>query len=175
LVDGGLVVPPPPEEDLGEVLEAMTDMALASSEMRFESVDEYAESWQMHPAFADAWDDDVDAYVRYEVAGDPGEMRSAVNAAAVRADLTELVYDEKARTAVERVRAPIRLLHAPRGMLNDRFPVIPRPIVTTFLHTQPDAYVEEVADVNHYTIALGDGPGARAVAEALVAAARDAA
>lgn len=170
LIDGGLVVSPPPTEDLGDVLEAMVDMALASSEMMFESVDEYAESWQMHPAFAQAWDDDVEAYVRYAVAGAPGAIQSAVSAAAVRADLTDLVYDTRMRTAIDRVRAPIRLLRAPRGILNDRYPVIPRTVVERFLNAQPDAQVEEVADVNHYTIALGDGPGARAVTAALVAA-----
>ncbi|MCW3065867.1 MAG: alpha/beta hydrolase [Solirubrobacterales bacterium] len=173
LVDGGLVVPPPPGGDLGEVLEATIDMALVRSEMTFESVDEYVESWQMHPAFARAWDDDVDAYGRYEVAGDPGDMRFVVSEAAVRADLTELVYDEAARTAVERVRAPIRLLRAPRGMLNESYPVIPRPIVDGLLAAQPHALVEEVPDVNHYTIALGAGPGPRAVATAIEAAVHD--
>ena len=173
LVDGGLVVPSPLSEDLGEVLEAMIDMALARSEMPFDSVDEYVDSWRMHPAFARAWDDDVDAYARYEVAGEPGDMRLVVCEAAVRADLTELVYDEAARSAIERVSAPIRLLRAPRGMLDDPYAVIPRPILDTFLAAQPDAHVEDVADVNHYTIALGAGPGPRAVAAAIEAAAQD--
>jgi pimeloyl-ACP methyl ester carboxylesterase len=173
LLDGGLVVPPPPDQDLAEVLEAMIDTALVRSEMTVESVDEYVESWKMHPAFAQAWDDDVDAYARYEVAGDPGDMRFVVCEAAVRADLADLVYEEATRTAVERVRAPIRLLRAPRGLLNERYPVVPRPIVDAFLAAQPDAHVEDVADVNHYTIALGAGPGPRAVAAAIDAVLRD--
>lgn len=174
LLDGGLMVPAPPDQDLGEVLEAMIDTALARSEMTLESVDEYVEFWRMHPAFARAWDDDVDAYARYEVAGDHGDMRFVVCKAAVRSDLTDLAYDEAARTAVERVSAPIRLLRAPRGMLNDSYPVLPRPILDAFLAAQPGAHVEEVADVNHYTIALGAGAGPRTVAEAIEAAVQDA-
>jgi hypothetical protein len=58
-------------------------------------------------------------------------------------------------------------------MLNERYPVIPRPILDAFLAAQPHALVEEVAGVNHYTIALGAGPGPRAVAAAIEAAARD--
>jgi lipase len=173
LLDGGLVVPSPLEQDLEEVLEAMIDTALVRAEMTLESIDEYVESWKMHPAFARAWDDDVDAYARYEVGGDVGDVRFVVCEAAVRADLTDLVYDEAARTAIERVAAPIRLLRAPRGLLNERYPVVPTPIVDTFLAAQPDAHVEEVADVNHYTIALGAGPGPRAVAAAIEAAVQD--
>jgi lipase len=173
LLDGGLVVPAPPGADLEEVLEGMIDMALSRSDLTFESVDEYVGSWQMHPAFAQAWNDDVDAYARYEVAGEPGGMRFVVNEPAVRADLAELMYDEASRTAIERVRAPIRLLRAPRGMLNESYPVIPRPIVDGLLAAQPHALVEEVPDVNHYTIALGAGPGPRAVATAIEAAVHD--
>ena len=173
LLDGGLVVPAPPVGDLAEVLEGAVDMALFRSQMTFDSVDEYVESWQMHPAFAQAWDDDVEAYGRYEVAGEPGDMRFVVCEKAVRADLTELVYEEATRRAVERVRAPIRLLYAPRGMLNEAYPVIPRPILDAFLASQPDAIVEQVPGVNHYTIALGAGPGPRAVATAIEAAVRD--
>jgi lipase len=173
LLDGGLAVPPPPGQDLDEVLDAMIDAALVRSEMTLDSVDDYVEAWQMHPAFAESWDDDVDAYARYEVAGDPGDTHFVVSEAAVRADLTDLMYDEDARTAVERVSAAIRLLRAPRGLFNDPYPVLPRPIVDAFLAAQPDAQVEEVADVNHYTIALGAGPGPNAVATAIEAAVRD--
>jgi lipase len=174
LVDGGLVVPSPLGQDVDEVLEAVVDAALVRAEMRFESVDAYAESWHEHPAFAQAWDDDVDAYARYEVAGEPGEMRLIVSEEAVRADLADLTCpDESARTAVERVRAPIWLLRAQRGIFNDPFAVIPRPILDTFLAAQPDAHVEDVAGVNHYTIALGAGPGPAAVTAAIESALQD--
>jgi lipase len=173
LVDGGLPVPPMPGQDLDEMLESMIDTTLLRSEMTFESVDDYAESWRVHPAFAQAWDDDVDAYSRYEAAGDDGNVRLVMSEAAVRADLTDLTYQARAVTAIERVDAPIRLLRAPRGMHDDIFAQLPRPIVEAFLAAQPDARVDEVPDVNHYTIALGAGPGPRAVASAIEAAVSD--
>ena len=170
LVDGGLPVPPMPGSDLDEVLEEMFDAAFVRSATTFGSFDEYAESWQAHPAFAQAWDDDVDAYSRYEAAGCPGEVRLAMSPAAVRADLTDLTYSERTSTAIERASVPTRLLRAARGMHDEPFPLLPRPIVDAFLASQPDALVEEVADVNHYSIALGAGPGPRAVAAAIEAA-----
>jgi lipase len=173
LVDGGLPVPPMPGQDLDEMLESMVDTTLLRSEMTFESVDDYAESWRVHPAFAQAWDDDVDAYSRYEAAGDDGNVRLVMSEAAVRADLTDLTYQARAVAAIERVDAPIRLLRAPRGMHDDMFAQLPRPIVDAFLAAQPDARVDEVPDVHHYTIALGAGPGPRAVASAIEAAVSD--
>jgi lipase len=173
LVDGGLPVPPMPGQDLDEMLESMIDTTLLRSEMTFESLDDYAESWRVHPAFAQAWDDDVDAYSRYEAAGDDGNVRLVMSEAAVRADLTDLTYQARAVAAIERVDAPIRLLRAPRGMHDDMFAQLPRPIVDAFLAAQPDARVDEVPDVNHYTIALGAGPGPRAVASAIEAAVSD--
>jgi lipase len=173
LLDGGLPAPQLQGKDLEEMLEAMIDTALVRADMAFESVDEYAESWQQHPAFARGWDDDVDAYCRYEAAGDEGDVRLVVCEAAVRADLTDLTYQPRALTAVERVSAPIRVLRARRGMFDEAFPLVPRPIVDDFLAAQPDALVDDVPDVNHYTIALGAGPGPRAVASAIEASVGD--
>jgi lipase len=173
LLDGGLPVPQPAGEDLQEVLEAMTDTALVRADMAFESVDDYAESWHVHPAFARAWDDDVDAYSRYEAAGDDGNVRLVVSEDAVRADLTDLCYELRTLTAIERVSAPIRVLRAARGMLDQPFPVLPPPIIDAFLATQPDARVDDVRGVNHYTIALGPGPGPHAVVAAIEASVGD--
>jgi pimeloyl-ACP methyl ester carboxylesterase len=170
LLDGGLVVPSLAGQDLDELLEAMVDAALVRAQMTFESVDAYAQSWHAHPAFAQAWDDDVDAYARYEVAGEEGDMRLIVSEAAVRADLVDLTCGDSARSAVEHVRAPIWLLRAQRGIFNDPYPVIPRPILDAFLAAQPDAHVQDVAGVNHYTIALGAGPGPCAVVAAIESA-----
>jgi hypothetical protein len=78
-------------------------------------------------------------------------------------------------TAIERVTAPIHLLRAARGMHDEPFAMLPRPIVEDFLATQPDARVQDVPGVNHYTIALGAGPGPRAVAAAIEAGAAAAA
>jgi pimeloyl-ACP methyl ester carboxylesterase len=171
LVDGGLPVPPLPGSDLDEVLEEMFDAAVVRSDTTFDSLAEYAGSWQAHPAFAQRWDDDVDAYSRYEAAGDPGDVRLAMSPAAVRADLTDLTYNPRTSTAIERASVPTRVLRAARGMHDEPFPLLPRPILDAFLAARPDAVVEEVADVNHYTIALGAGPGPRAVAAAIEATA----
>jgi len=65
-----------------------------------------------HPAFAHAWDDDIDAYARYDIVEDGHGARCAASAAAVRADSSDMILDDATRTALDRVRAPVQLLRA---------------------------------------------------------------
>jgi lipase len=171
LLDAGLVISPPAGSDPDEVLEVTVEAALARLDMTFSSADEYADLWRSHPAFAHDWSDDVDAYARYDLAGAPGAMRCVVSPAAVRADSADLVHDETLVTAIDRVSAPIQLLYAPRGMFDDD-PLLAEPILDGFRSTHPDAGLEQVPDVNHYTLAMGPGAGPRRVADALVEAVR---
>jgi lipase len=166
LIDGGLAVPSAFEEDADELIDAMVDGALEYARTTYATADEYVAAWRAHPAFADDWTDDVDAYVRYGMTGEPGTMRSVVSEVAVRADVTDLVHDEVARAAVDRVTAPISLLTAPRGLHNE-YPVLPEILVEAFAATHPRAYLERVPDVNHYTVLLGGGDGPARVARAI--------
>jgi lipase len=171
LLDAGLVVHPPADDDPDELLEVTLEAALLRLDMTFRSADEYADLWRSHPAFARDWNDDVDAYARYDLGGAPGALRCVVSPAAVRADSADLVHDETLVSAIDRVSAPIHLLHAPRGMFDDE-PLLSAPILDSFRATHPDAAIEEVPDVNHYTLAMGAGAGPPRVADALVAAVR---
>jgi pimeloyl-ACP methyl ester carboxylesterase len=168
LIDGGLAVPTLFRQDTEELVDAMVDAALEPVRTTFASADDYAGAWRAHPAFAGDWNDDVDAYVRYGLDGEPGAVRPAVCEAAVRADLADLVRGETARAAVDRVSAPISLLTAPRGLHND-VALLPTVLVETFAATHPDAYIERIPGVNHYTMLLGGGAGPSRVAAAIAA------
>jgi pimeloyl-ACP methyl ester carboxylesterase len=166
LIDGGLAVPSPFEDDADELVEVMVDAALENARTTYASAGESVAAWRAHPALADDWTDDADAYARYDLVGEPGAMRRAVSEAAVRGDIVDLVRGEVARAAVDRVSAPLSLLTAPRGLRND-YAVLPAMLVASFARTHPNAYVERIADVNHYTILLGGGLGPSRVAEAI--------
>jgi lipase len=166
LLDGGLAVPSFFEEDDDELVDAMVDGALEQARTTYGSADQCVAAWRAHPAFHDDWNEDVDAYVRYDLTGEPGALRSAVSEAAVRADIVDVVVDEAKRDAVDRVSAPLSLLTAPRG-LHDDFPLLPALFVESFAATHPGAYVEQIADVNHYTMLLGGGLGPSRVAAAI--------
>ena len=168
LVDGGLSLPSRTDVDPDQTLDALLGPAIARLRMTFASAQEYMAFWQAHPAFAGRWTEDVEAYVRADLAGEPGALRSVVSEAAVRADGTEILRDEATLSALGRVRAPLRLLRAPRGLLDDENPLISRAMLDAFAAAHPGAVVEEVPGVNHYTITLG--AGAATVAAAIAAA-----
>jgi hypothetical protein len=74
--------------------------------------------------------------------------------------------DDATRNAADRVRAPMRLLRAERGLFDDD-PVIPAEALRGFAATRPWVRVDQVADVNHYTLVMGGGPGPRKVADVI--------
>jgi lipase len=166
LVDGGLPLPPLKDDaDPDEVLEKTLGPALARLRMTFESGERYTDFWRAHPAFSHAWSEDLEAYALADLTGEPGAMRSVTSEAAARVDGIALLVDEGTRTALERVRAPIQLLRAPRGLLDDDNLMIPDSVLDDFVARRPDVHVELVEDVNHYTILMG--AGAPRVADAI--------
>jgi pimeloyl-ACP methyl ester carboxylesterase len=172
LVDGGMSYADPPEGDPDTVVEQLAAPLTARLPMTFESVDEYAANWAVHPAFQ-SWDDDVDAYARYDVAGVTGSMRCVVSGSAVEADLREVLFDTATRTALHNVRAPIHIVRAARGLRDEEDkPLIPAEFLNDFAASRLDASVELVPSANHYTVVLGTGDGPLVVAGAIERALR---
>jgi lipase len=158
LVDGG--VPVKPKEDL-EDPDAELEKALGPSIERlgltFETPEQYVAFWQAHPAFKGGWSEDLDAYVRYDLGGEPGALRSVTSADAVRVDGATLLVDAEALAVARHVRAPLHVLRAPLGILADEKVLVPDDLLAEFLAAQPAATAELVEDSNHYTILMGAG------------------
>jgi pimeloyl-ACP methyl ester carboxylesterase len=158
LVDGGVPVHVKDKvENTDEALEKALGPSIARLGMTFESPEQYVEYWQAHPAFTAAWSDDIDAYVRADLDGEPGALRSVTSTAAVRADGATLLRDEKALGAAAHVRSPLHVLRAPLGLLADEKVVVPDDLLAELLSAVPDATAEMVDDTNHYTILMGAG------------------
>jgi lipase len=167
LLDAGLPFPRP--DDPSEMLESAVASTIVRLAITFPSADRYVRGWQAHPAFATAWDDDIEAYARYDLVEDGRVARCGASAAAVRTDSSEMVLDDVTRTALERVQAPVQLLRAERGLF-DAEPLIPVDTLHRFAAGHPSVRVEEVADVNHYTLVMGHSPGPHRVTAAIEAA-----
>jgi lipase len=166
LLDAGLPALPP--DDDGEMLEAAVANAVLRLAITFPSADQYVRGWRAHPAFARAWDDDVEAYARYDMVEDGSVVRCAASASAVRTDSREMVLDAVTRTALDRVRAPVKLLRAERGLF-DAEPLIPEDALRAFAAAHQSVRIEQVSGVNHYTLVMGRSPGPRRVADAIQA------
>jgi pimeloyl-ACP methyl ester carboxylesterase len=166
LVDGGLPLPRAEGADPDEVLAATIGPALARLSMTFDGPDDYVAFWRQHPAFA-AWTDDIEAYVRYDLTGDSGAMRSKASEDAVRADGRDLFLGQSIiEAAVRAVKCPVALLRAPRGLFDEPGGLLPAALVEQWAPAFADLTVTTVPDTNHYSIMLGR-PGPEAVAAAI--------
>jgi lipase len=166
LLDAGLPFPRP--DDPADMLDSAVANAVMRLAITFPSADQYVEGWRAHPAFAHAWDDDIEAYARYDLVDDGHVARCVAAAAAVRTDSRDMVLDDVTRTALDRARAPAQLLRAERGLFDDD-PLIPADVLHAFAAAHPSVRVEEVDGVNHYTLIMGHSPGPRRVAAAIEA------
>jgi pimeloyl-ACP methyl ester carboxylesterase len=172
LVDGGIPVGELSDEEAAAANAITVGPALARHALTFTSDDAYLDFWRLHPAFLNAWNDDVEAYVLHDLGGKPGAWRYRINVEAVEADSDQMLRDPCSQNVIDRANVPIRVLRAARGALDDENPLIPQRALDNFIAENPAVEVEQVESVNHYTVMLGEGPGPVRVAAAIDAAAR---
>jgi pimeloyl-ACP methyl ester carboxylesterase len=170
LVDGGLPLPVPDGTDLDAVLDATLGPAIARLGQSFPSTEAYLDFWRAHPALAAHWTPDVEAYVRYDLIGEPGQLRPRAVEDAVRADGRDMLAGKPFADALERLTRPTPLLTAPAGMFGAPPPLIPHDAVQAWQERVPALRPQVVPGMNHYTI-LYDREGAAAVSQAIRAAA----
>jgi lipase len=166
LVDGGLPLPVPDGIDPEVALEAAIGPAIARLRQTFPSTEAYLDFWRAHPALADHWTADVEAYARYDLTGEAGSMRSRVVPAAVSADSRDVLAAKPFADALGRLTQPTPLLTAPGGFLGAPPGLLPPELVEKWAELVPQLRPLRVPDVNHYTIVF-DPQGAAAVARAI--------
>ncbi|MDR8413933.1 alpha/beta hydrolase [Nonomuraea sp. 3-1Str] len=153
LVDGGLPLPLPAGTDPDAALAATLGPGLARLSRTFATPEDYVAFFRSHPAFVNAWNDDVEAYVRYDLTGPPGALRSRAAGEAVREDGRWLLTEaEEIGAALTSITAPVSLLRAPRGLLDQETGMLPDELAAAWTARLPLLEDEVVADCNHYTI-----------------------
>ncbi len=160
LADGGLPLPLPPSltsiSDPDLLTERLLGPAIARLRMVFASPSAYMDFWRQHPAFAEEWSADIEAYFAYDLEPCEGGFRSRVNEAAVRADGAEHLTDpELFRDALGKIACPIILVRAPRNLMNQQLPLLSEAVVDEWSAKLGNLSAEMVDDVNHYTLMMG--------------------
>lgn len=163
LVDGGLPLPLPDGLDPDAILDALLGPAVERLRLEFASVDAYFDYWRAHPALGSTWSAEVEAYLAYDLTGEPPHLRSSVSEVAVRADGADtIVHAGRLAEALEHLRCPVHLLRAARNLVDAEPPLLPDSAVEPWRHVLASDTV--VPDTNHYSIMFGEA-GARAVAD----------
>lgn len=155
LVDGGLPRPVPDGTDLDAVLNASLGPALARLRETFPSVPAYFDFWRAHPAFKDAWNADIEDYLRYDLTGPEGAFRSRVVEEAARVDGRELLGGTATfGAALRALPGPARLLTAPAGLFGEPPGFQPPELCAAWQTGAPLLTTETVPGCNHYTLVL---------------------
>ncbi|GAA2851826.1 hypothetical protein GCM10010517_09470 [Streptosporangium fragile] len=157
LIDGGLPMPTPAGADPDAVLEATLGPAIERLRRTFPGADAYVDFFRAHPAFADAWNEAAEEYVRYDASGPEDAVRSRAREEAVRQDgRWMLTQGEAIGAALHAIASPLSLLRAPRGLLNQPVGMMPDELAAVWTARLPALEDEVVDDCNHYTILFDD-------------------
>jgi lipase len=170
LVDGGLPLSLPEGIDPDALLDATLGPAIARLRQTYPDTEAYLDFWRAHPALAEHWTADVEAYARYDLTGEEGQLRSRVAEDAVRADSRDVLADKPFVDALSRLSRPTPLLTAPAGMFGAPPGLLPPEVVAAWQERVPALRPQTVPGVNHYTI-LFEREAAAAVSQAIRAAA----
>ncbi|MCW2930094.1 MAG: alpha/beta hydrolase fold protein [Actinomycetia bacterium] len=172
LIDGGLPLPVPPGTDLDALMTATLGPALARLHETYPAEEDYVAFWKAHPALTD-WSRDVEDYVRYDLTGQPGALRSRVSEEAVTADSRELLAaGDRIAAALRGLDSPTPLLRAPAGMFGQPPGLLPEELAAYWQDAAPALRVTTIPGTNHYSILMA--PHAAATIAARLAARDDA-
>lgn len=149
LVDGGLPFAPAELEHTEAVVATIREGLSATYPDR----ESYVEHFRAHPAFAHDWSREVEAYLDYDLVGEPPRMHRCANLDAVIADQTDIVSVDLP-SAPAGIDVPIHFLHASRGFLDDPPGLYAADTVAEHATRWPRIEFTHVPDVNHYTIAM---------------------
>ena len=165
LVDGGLPFPPPPEGvDVDQAIAQTLGPALQRLQRTFPSRDAYHRFWRAHPALHEAWSEAVADYVDYDLVGNPPELRSSVSSQAVSQDARDQYQDPDTADLLGGFTGPARLLVVSRGLLGQPPGLYPEEELVRWRRRLPSLPIDEVPQLNHYTIILHPSGAARVAA-----------
>jgi lipase len=164
LVDGGLPFQPPRGIDVDQVIDLTLGPALQRLQRTFPSRDAYHRFWQAHPAFRESWSEAVADYVDYDLVGRPPELKSSVSSQAVRQDARDQFQDPDTVDLLGGFSGPVRLLVVSRGLLDQPPGLYPAEELLRWRSRMPSLSIDEVPQLNHYTIMLHPSGAARVAA-----------
>jgi pimeloyl-ACP methyl ester carboxylesterase len=156
LCDGGVAIPVPDGVDPDDLLQATLGPTFERLDKTFASLDDYIGFWREHPALADDWNADVEAYVRYDATDAPdGGVRTKVLKDAIVADGRDLLVNTDVHACIADISCPTWLLRAPRGLLNQPAPLISDEILALWRGDRlPQLEEQMLEDLNHFTLFL---------------------
>jgi lipase len=168
LVDGGLPFRLPEGIHPDQAIELTLGPALQRLRRTFPSREAYRRFWQAHPALRESWSEAIADYVDYDLVGSPPELKSSVSSEAVFQDARDQFHDPDTADVLGGFSGPARLLVVSRGLLDRPPGLYPEKELARWRSRLPSLTIDEVPQLNHYTIMLHSSGAARVAASVRV-------
>jgi lipase len=154
LIDGGYV--PALSASPRQGVDAALVLRLNQLRSTHPSREAYREFWRGQPHFPpEDWNPWIEAFLDYEVGGEPPELRPKALETAVRADLMEGLQRDAIVARLQVIKVPVLLLRAPSGLTPGTPPLFPDALVEQMRAFIPTMREETIAGTTHYTIIMG--------------------
>lgn len=162
LIDGGYVPAVTGASNAQEGLNAALALRINQLRQTYPSREQYRQFWRTQPHFPPAeWNPWIEAFLDYELGGEPPNLRPKASETAVRADLMEGFQREQIVTRLRSIRVPVLMFHAPAGFLSSQPPLYSKEMVEEMRGCVPRMESEMIPDTTHYTIVLGNSGATR--------------
>ena len=103
----------------------------------------------------------MEAFLDYELGGEPPRLRPKASEEAVRTDLAEGARKAEIRARLREVRVPTMLVRAEDGLAPGQPPLFPDSVVKQIMDCLPEIEEQIIPRTTHYTITLGDHGASR--------------
>ncbi|MBK5308105.1 MAG: alpha/beta hydrolase [Frankiaceae bacterium] len=167
-VDGGYFLDYPAELTPDMLLEMMLGTFLEKLRRTWTSFEEYCDYYRATPMYAGGIDEYGLEHFRYDLTGQPPELRSKIVEECVAPDWRDVLDYPAVTERLAGIEVPVLLLRAPGGLMGTGDAVIPDEVRDAIVKAVPQTQVVDVPGTNHHTI-LTSVSGARAVAAAVTA------
>jgi pimeloyl-ACP methyl ester carboxylesterase len=164
LIDGGYA-PAISAPNSQQGLDAALALRIAMLRQAYPSREAYRQFWRTQPHFPpEDWSPWVEAFLDYEIGGEPPEFRPKAAEDAVKADLIEGLQSEQIAARLRDIRVPVLMLRAPSGFVPGQPPLFPDAMIEPMRELVPAMKEQIIPDTTHYTIIMGQR-GASQVAD----------
>jgi pimeloyl-ACP methyl ester carboxylesterase len=165
MLDGGYLLEPPADFDPDLLLDTLLKPQVERLRTTFQSRAAYLEFWRGLPTFRAAeWGPWVEAYLEYDLGGEPPSLRARAAEPAVREDFRSMARKQEAKQRLGTMTCPVMVIRAESGVAPGLPPIIPDEIMAEIRELIPSVEEHRIPGTTHYTIALAE-PGASAVAD----------
>jgi lipase len=155
LLDGGYA-PAISAPNSQQGLDAALALRIAQLRQSYPSREAYRQFWRAQPHFPpEDWSPWVEAFLDYEIGGEPPELRPKAAEDAVKADLLEGLQSEQIAARLRNLRVPVLMVRAPAGFVPGQPPLFPDAIIEQMRKLVPAMNDQIIADTTHYTLIMG--------------------